>query len=371
MNSKINEFIKTSNAATFIFSGLFERAKNSFARNFFSKTRISYFLKGVGSYLWKPQSLTLTFYHNIDVEIVSIGIHKLNQFKEIQPGKILVLGGVQEYNYCLKHRYNFIDISTIYRTVAFSEWSYENYSIDSKLEKLRARLIPVELDDFILFANNDFLPFYRAIIFILQERKCELHVFQHGFYNYKSINGQIEGEFANVNYILDDIQYRKLIETKRFSNSQMIIQKKEKGFNSSREISNQKIVIIGEGWHSQDRRLFYKYFCYTTSIIKILNRSRIEYIYRPHPTERFFFKFIPCKKDNLNLEDSLKFYNIFIGFTSSVLKEAKDKGCITIQIQDKSWDIFENFEKIGYANYTTNLKGLNLLLENILSEFKE
>jgi hypothetical protein len=371
MNSKIKDFIESKGSATFIFSGIIERTKNSFARNFFTITKISYLLKAFASYFLKPKFSKLYFSKNKEIQIISIGIHKLDEFKKQYLNQnILILGGFNEFKYCLKHKINFIDISEIYRNVAFSNWNYKNYSIANKLDRLGHKIIPDELNNFILFANNDLLPFYRAIIYILRKKQCDLIIYQHGYYNYKSIVGQIEGEFADINYILDEIQKKKLSKTNRFAHSKMIVKKNHNIFNRTKKISNSRIVIIGEGWHTQDRILFFKYINYVITIVRKLSKSStIQYIYRPHPTEKIITRIIPIRTDRLKLEESLNKYDIFVGFSSSLLKEAKDYGCISIQIRDSKWDYFENFQEIGYANFTTNIKGLTPLLDNILQKY--
>lgn len=369
MNKKINDILDTEGLNYFLFSGVIERSKNKFYSNFLILTRISYFIKAVGSLFYHPPVKELRYHKMEDIQVVSVGVHRLQEFlKQKETSKVLIFGGLNEYNYCLHHKMNFIDISGFYRLIAFLPWKSSLISsmrLLKKFHSFRSILVPNELNRFILFMNADLLPLYRGLIFLLKNKEFSLHVLQHGYYNYINIQGQIEGELATVNYILDEIQKQKLQKTNRFNNSVLINLNKSKVLVNKREIKNKSIIILGEGWHMHDFKIF---LIYIKELIKLriyLIKHGYKVIFRPHPTERMICKLLPITTNTSSLQETFKNYHFYIGFTSSVIKEAKDNGCYGIQVKTGLLQYFENLEDLGYSDKSINIDDLVEYLESL------
>lgn len=369
MNKKIIDILDAEGLNSFLFSGVIERSKNKFYSNFLILTRISYVIKAIGSLIFNPPVKELRYHKMEDIQLVSVGVHRLQEFlNHNKASKVLIFGGLNEYKYCLHNKMNFIDISGFYRLIAFLPWRSSKISskrLIKKFHSYRSILVPSELNRFILFMNADLLPLYRGLIVILKNKEFKIHVLQHGYYNYKNIQGQIEGEFADVNYTLDEIQKQKLQKTNRFNNSTLVNLNTSKVLVDKKEIKNKSIVILGEGWHMHDFKIFLIYIKELIKLRSFLIKHGYNVVFRPHPTERMICKVLPITTNTSSLQETFQIYNFYIGFTSSVIKEAKDNGCYGIQVKNGLLQYFENLEDVGYSDKSINIENLGEYLESL------
>lgn len=365
---KVRNYISKYSHHEFIFEGIKSRSKNNLFSNFSLITRFNYFVKSIASFfVLIPKKHE--FYPINECDAVIIGIYKIEHLKSLTGvSKIVIIGGPLEYKYCIENQINFISGYKIYRTLGLLPFTvFRNKRLIKVLKKVHDENFLGNSDKIKnIITNNDFLPFYRAVIASLSELHVKLITIQHGLYTYKKINGEVEGQYSDTNIVFDNFQKEKLQKNLDFNGSTFIVlNNSNHNNNHSKHKKYQKIILVGEGWHMQSFKRAYSFFKEIYNLrYKLKTLTKFKVFYRPHPRERLIFKLLKplFKLDLTNISDLIHNDAIYIGYTSSLLKDVKDKGGFSIQVLSRFSQNTINMQAAGYCSYSVNESDLITLL---------
>lgn len=353
--NKINE-----NLATYLFSGVKSRASSFGGKYFYHFVRFNYFMKALMSLFFFKKIKTLEYYK--DFEFIVIGSHFINEYIELQKSNnLLLIGSIKEYNIATKNKFNFYDATILYRILGFSNWNKNKISkkLLNEIEKTKEYIFNNSSKLKFVYINADLLPFYRAILSIFANTDIKIICPQHGLYTTEFQFGEIEGGLADINYVYD-LHQKQILMNCGVSESSIIVYdfKKVNIINnlSNNIIKNDKIVIVSEGWHVNLGPKVFNYYLAVFKLYKLIVKNKKTPIIRLHPSEKYLrYLLFFLRLDTLNFKESVNNYNVYVGYSSTFLKEVKDAGKISIQLKQNFYSNIINMESFGYCNYTMNL----------------
>jgi hypothetical protein len=235
----------------------------------------------------------------------------------------------------------------------------ELHTLEVYLEKHKSTLRKV-------YVNADLLPFYRAILSIFVDSDIKIICPQHGLYTTELQYGEIEGGLADINYVYDLYQKEILMNCGISSKSIIVNNLKKSNRQLQLELNTQnqdKIVIVSEGWHVNLGPNVIKYYFTVYKLFKVIKRNKKIPIIRLHPSEKYLkYLLFFLKLDLSSFEDSVCKYNLYVGYSSSFLKEVKDVGKISIQLKQNFYNNIIDMQKVGYSNYTMTLSEFDRFL---------
>lgn len=365
---KVRNYISKYSHYKFVFEGIKSRSNNDLFSNFSLITRFNYFVKSIASFfILVPKKHE--FYPINECDAVIIGIYKIEHLKSLAGvSKIVIIGGPLEYKYCIENQINFISGLKLYRTLGLLPFFvFRNKRLIKVLKKVHDESFLGNSNKIkSIITNNDFLPFYRAVIASLSELNVKLITIQHGLYTYKKINGDVEGQYSDSNLVFDNFQKEKLQKNLGFNDSTFIVlNNSNHNNNHSKHKNYKKIIIVGEGWHMQSFKSAYFFF---KEIYKLRHKlktvPKFKVLFRPHPRERLIFNLLNpfFKLDLTNISDLIHNDAIYIGYTSSLLKDVKDKGGLSIQVLSRFSQNTINMQAAGYCSYSVDESDLITLL---------
>lgn len=366
MDIKYIKFLNL-NFSSYLFSGVKSRAKTFGGIFFYPYIRINYLIKALASYLLKIPYKSKEYYDG--VEVIILGTHFIEEYLNIEKSRnILLIGSINEYNASLKYKFNFFDASGIYRAVALMSWSGRKSStkLFDELLRLKCYLKIYSSTLKVIYINADLLPFYRAVLSIFSDSQVKIICPQHGLYTTKVQFGEIEGGLADINYVFDDHQKQVLINCGVSESSIIVNDFKPKQFFSFNKSNKNDVIIVSEGWHVNLGPKVVFYYISIVRLYLLIRKCDKNPIIRLHPSERkfkYFLFFIDL--DTRSLAESLKEFNYFVGYSSSLLKEAKDAGKISIQLPQNFYKNIVNMQDLGYASFSFDIKEFVRYLKNI------
>lgn len=219
----------------------------------------------------------------------------------------------------------------------------------------------------VILLGNDNKPLERLWVGCAKLANIPTVVYQHGIWAAKDIQPyQADGWVADYLFVYDE--YHKNLIASLGMNPHKV---KTVGFPCIEELPpNSRICgsvcIIGSAGFSSG--LGDKLKKKNTEIAKVLLDSGYSVFYRPHPIE--------IKEDNIEVSVSgvsilsnqsylecLSCYEVYIGFTSTMLIEASIYGAVSIQVADEDLNVID-FSEMNYA-HTIKYENIASLKSNI------
>lgn len=372
MNSKyIN--LSNNNLRSYLFDGVFSRTNNIDGPFFYQFIRLNYFIKAFYAKFLVikkiPNFLNEDKVYN--TEVLIIGHHYALDFASLEKHKnITIVGFINEYELAKEKKWGFINAGEIFINLGMMSWKKEITNIKltnslTRFEKLIIKCTNIKK----VYINADLLPFYRACLLAFAKLKdIEIICPQHGLYTASRRLGETEGALADVNICFDETQREFLIKSGISPDTIIINDYKlidKKSYNP-KLINKKDVLIVSEGYHILLGFATYKYYLYLIKLWRFCKKNGYNPILRPHPSEKILFKLLFFfKKDKLSLIDSINKYDVFIACSSSVLRQVKNHGKISIQMDQDFYNNIIRMDKVGYANYFCDFSNLLGILQNL------
>ena len=261
-------------------------------------------------------------------------------------GGAVVIGGGRSFFYAILKNMSYLSnyefVELIVRSWVMHDQSCIHFCVNKICEILKNSNIEM------VIVSNDSLPLERVFIAAARKASIPAVCFQHGLFSLDG--GELnDGKYADTICVYDKYQ------------SQVVMQTGAKSayiFGFYRKIKNKKmksgkkiVCILGQPWGEYYGDYKYKYFEYLKKIITFLNKSQIEWRYKPHPSEKIIYQRSDLISHNLercDINKSIKLFDVFVSLSSTALLEATLAGKIAIQIRCESI-LCDDFQKYGYC----------------------
>lgn len=324
------------------------------ARTLKKATKKATFLKLLIIILILPFDIILFIFQKIFRIKVSdfIATDKWSDFNDFL-GKNLKIGLISTPDKFIKNIKSgiiYIPASPIYFISCIGLWLpsnchlvWTNFVIKFNTSYLKSYLLSDHKKSYLII-HSDALPFARSLVFACNRLKINTVCIQHGVFHEQNIIFEVDGSKSDINIIRSEED--KNIIKNISPNSQYLVTPDfflltpNKNFIKKNTIP--RILFLGEGYHILDERLDNAYLKRLEYIYKKMLFFNCECFFRPHPSEKFKriskgFKNI----DNLSLNDSISITDCVIGYSSTLLYEAKSIGIPSFQVDvnNKFFDI--------------------------------
>lgn len=216
----------------------------------------------------------------------------------------------------------------------------------------------------VIVANSTMDPINRIWLNTGRMLNMQTICIQHGVYSSTVPKYILEDNIVDSYVALDDWQCN--IVSKNIPRHKIITQGVRKFFYWDKPQETLKICFVGEDWERygalDQKKIILKTYSYIAAFLN--NVGRYDFYYKPHPSEqefgnvKEFCEFIGTGR--------LKEMNVFIGFSSTLLKEMSSLGMLALQIVDKTFEC-DDFEEMGYC---LSIKRDELLGERIIEKIK-
>jgi hypothetical protein len=231
------------------------------------------------------------------------------------------------------------------------------------LKDLEKKIIRVfdKVQPNVFLANCTIDPIGRLWIKEAGRRKVKTICLQHGIYT-RSIPGYAQEEDIVDRYIaLDDIQAK--IISRNIPHYKIVTLGDKSGFQWESCQRPLRICLVGEDWERYGLQGIKKIIIQTyTNIVKNLSSPQFKFFYKPHPSEINSYGISSLVEITASVESQ----DVFIGFTSSLLKDMATKHKLAIQIQSQQVPA-DNFEVNGYCLSIDEDLKLSQRIKDILS----
>lgn len=218
----------------------------------------------------------------------------------------------------------------------------------------------------IVVANSTLDPINRLWIQVAKDMGLKTVCIQHGVYSDAIPTYVLEEDIIDRYVALDDGQ--AAILRKNIAEEKLVSLGVRDSFEWVPPAGIAKICFVGEDWERYGfenikRLIIGKY----VEILNFLNsKSHCNFYYKPHPSEMMLLNITNhaklLKPEDVNIPD------VYIGFSSTLLKEMSSRGKLAIQILDKKTKA-NNFQELGYCISIANAENLlDNLIENIHSQ---
>ena len=208
------------------------------------------------------------------------------------------------------------------------------------------------IDPGYLVVSNDSLFLERFFVVCARELGIRTICIQHGLFHEATAFETLDGFFADYMFVWGPAMAR-IYETNGYDMRKMRVL----GYHSNvpkagaGAIRKDRICILGEALDTHNVRLAVKSKATYESACTILRESdkRIQIYYKPHPAEKDeAYRPAGVTLFRGNLKQSMQFFDVFVGTSSSAILEASLNGKIGIQIYDREYAA-DNFQDMGYA----------------------
>jgi hypothetical protein len=190
---------------------------------------------------------------------------------------------------------------------------------------------------FILICHSDSLPFARAVIFAGKTYGAISVCVQHGIFHEHYEVSELDGVIADINIVRSTHDKNLIKKNNRYSKYLVTPDFFKVLINNANDIGVMPIILVGEGLHVVNRELAEKYIARLKEIESELLGLGIYVEYRPHPSERFRYRFFGFKAiDRRSLEKSFGIARGYIGYSSTLMVEASAIGipCYSVELPD-------------------------------------
>ncbi|MBL8429933.1 MAG: hypothetical protein JNJ95_08615 [Dechloromonas sp.] len=215
----------------------------------------------------------------------------------------------------------------------------------------------------VLIANSTMDPINRLWIKSGELRNIKTVCLQHGVYGSAIPDFAQEEDIVDRYIALDEAQYG--IVARNIDKRKIECLGAPASFVWSPPACGLKICFVGEDWER------YGYFDLKREIIDIYRDvAQALYLfgikdvfYKPHPSEKQFLGIFDVMKKLSS--DATHIPDVYIGFSSSLLRDMASKGKLAIQVHDQSAGI-DNFQSRGYCiSFDKNSDFINQILLSV------
>jgi hypothetical protein len=219
-----------------------------------------------------------------------------------------------------------------------------------------------------LVANSTIDPINRLWLGAAKSAGLKTVCVQHGVYSRHVPGYVLEEDIVNHYISLDDNQ--SSIISRNIPSEKITALGSRSFFEWNPPKQPPKICFVGEDWERYGYRDLKSEIISTyKKIIRRLQPQPFGHIYyKPHPSEQMFFDIMkftsPLKAKDIDIPD------VYIGFSSTFLKEMCSKGKLVIQILDDRTRS-EDFEKFGYCLSRPNDDHLPEVLCNLFQSSQQ
>lgn len=237
---------------------------------------------------------------------------------------------------------------------------------DKRLDKLSQRIVSILIatSPRLLVANSTVDPINRLWIRLARETGINTMCVQHGVYSTITTADYLEDDIIDA-YVALDSNQSKIVE-KVIPNEKITVLGKAAFHNWIAQSRSQNICFVGEDWER------YGYHNIKHEIVNVYKKIIFEL--KSKGINKLFYKTHPSEIDSLDMFDftsrlsdkNIAFVDVYIGFSSTLLKEMSSKGKLCIQILDRKTFAI-NFEESGYCLSIHNDMNAPKVIFNILS----
>ena len=222
--------------------------------------------------------------------------------------------------------------------------------LQSRISKIIQKVKPK-----IFVANSTIDPINRLWLKTARASGVETACLQHGVYAQETPDYALEEDIVDKYIALDENQ--ATIIRRNIAPEKILLLGERSSFEWNPPGNGIKICFVGEDWerygYADLKGFIIK--CYLEIINKLRERGVKLFFYKPHPSEENFFgideKIPKLKRKDIDKPD------VYIGFSSSFLKDMSSRGKLAIQILENQTKA-DDFFKSGYCMSIPNDQNL-------------
>lgn len=214
------------------------------------------------------------------------------------------------------------------------------------LRKTRAKVV---------VANSTLDPINRIWLQVARELGLKTVCVQHGVYSDAIPTYVLEEDIIDRYVALDEGQ--AAILSKNIAAEKIVSLGVRDTFEWVPPVGMPKICFVGEDWEryglEKIKRLIISKYVEIAKFLK--DKGYGEFYYKPHPSEELLLDMASHAK--LLKQADADMPDVYVGFTSTLLKEMSSRGKLVIQIWEKETRA-DNFEALGYCLSIKNDDGM-------------
>ncbi|OHB46085.1 MAG: hypothetical protein A2178_00570 [Planctomycetes bacterium GWC2_49_10] len=262
------------------------------------------------------------------------GLRHRTLIELLPAAEVMVLGGRNEFFYCIKSGYKFYWIGYISKAFQLYMGASQKEIFAKAILFLHKLFTAQSEEQKYLFLYEDSLPIGLTLSAALNDMQgLNVICIQHGIYfRYNDIFVPPEGMYCKFNLVWDSSQ-RKLY--KGGGDPATFILGLPYEMKPS-ILLNRKVVLVGHSGRSSGLTEYFFSLYHFSKIFKILQDAGCDVSFRPHPQDdiNFIRSVFPsvCIESKLDLFASGRM--AFIGFASSLMYEARQLGNIVISLDN-------------------------------------
>lgn len=231
--------------------------------------------------------------------------------------------------------------------------------------RLRAERVLKRTRAKVVVANSTLDPINRLWLQVARDLSLRTVCVQHGVYGDAIPEYVLEEDIIDRYVALDDGQ--AAILCKNIAAEKIVSLGARDTFEWDCRGSLPKICFVGEDWEryglEKIKRLIIGKYIEIAAYLKAQGYGEI--YYKPHPSEEMLFGIDSharlIKPSDIHMPD------VYVGFTSTLMKEMSSKGKLVIQIWEQETRA-ENFEALGYC---LSIPNNEYMLERLLKKLRE
>jgi hypothetical protein len=217
----------------------------------------------------------------------------------------------------------------------------------------------------VVVANSTLDPINRLWLQVARELRLKTVCVQHGVYSDAIPTYVLEEDIIDRYVAFDDGQ--AAILRKNIAAEKIVSLGVRDAFEWRPPACTPKICFVGEDWEryglEKIKRLIIGRYIEVATFLKA--RGYSELYYKPHPSEEMLLNI--ASHSRLLKPADVDMPDVYVGFTSTLLKEMSCRGKLVIQIWEKE-TCADNYEMLGYCLSITNDDGM---LDGLLSRLRE
>jgi len=247
----------------------------------------------------------------------------------------IILGSASELLSAMRRGALWIPVSPLYIALAWSKWTVQgaaSVAVKVMVAWFARLLLPRFAPKAWLIVHSDALPLARALIAIARTAQARVCCLQHGIFDPQYVIPEIDGSQSDLNVVRSTVDAGII---RRANSTTRILVEPDlfRPLVSAAPTGGPNVLLIGEGWHTCDAQLDRLYRARLREVEAALADRGIPVTFRPHPSERYRawrygFRHIDRKKKG----QSLRTFNVYVGFASTLLNEAAMCGHLAIQV---------------------------------------
>lgn len=236
-----------------------------------------------------------------------------------------------------------------YRAVCKAVTDQNDDALDRLMSRIRKTLNMVQPRLFV--ANSTIDPINRLWILAAKEYGAKVACLQHGVYSQEIPDYAQEDDIVDSYIALDDSQ--KSIVARNIDYRKIVVLGRQSQFAWKTPGKSISVCFVGEDWerygYIELKQMIVARYLDISAALTSIGVGALWY--KPHPSEEHMFgideKLRILPKNNINSPD------VYIGFSSSLLKDVSSRGKLAIQILEPKTNA-DCFQKNGYCLSVAN-----------------